>query len=92
MLERRFDIATSTHAAAARPLVDLSKTDFEALRRRSKESKHRNTDLEILKVAIQTMLERLIRLNSMGIDFQETFEHIYESYPERDAGAYSTAI
>jgi type I restriction enzyme R subunit len=80
MLERRFDIATSTHAAAARPLVDLSKTDFEALRRRSKESKHRNTDLEILKVAIQTMLERLISLNKTRADFAELFEELIESY------------
>jgi type I restriction enzyme R subunit len=29
--------------------MDLSKIDFEALRRRFKESKHKNTDLEVLK-------------------------------------------
>jgi type I restriction enzyme, R subunit len=45
------------------PVMDLSKIDLEALRRRFKESKHRNTDLEMLKAAIRAQLERLIRLN-----------------------------
>jgi type I restriction enzyme R subunit len=62
------------------PLMDLSKIDFEALRRRFKESKHRNTDLEILKAAIRAQLEKLIRLNKTRTDFQETFEELVESY------------
>jgi len=34
------------------PVMDLSKIDFEALGKRFKESKHKNTDLEVLKAAI----------------------------------------
>ena len=62
------------------PLMDLSKIDFEALRLRFKESKRRNTDLEILKVAIRAQLEKLIRLNKTRTDFQEKFEELVESY------------
>jgi type I restriction enzyme R subunit len=62
------------------PVMDLSKIDFEALRRRFKESKHRNTDLEVLKAAIRAQLERLIRLNKTRADFAEKFEELIESY------------
>ncbi len=62
------------------PLMDLSKIDFEALRSRFKESKHKNTDLEILKAAIRAQLEKMIRLNKTRMDFQETFEELIESY------------
>jgi type I restriction enzyme R subunit len=60
--------------------MDLSKIDFEALRRRFKEAKHKNTDLEVLKATIQAMLERLIRLNKTRADFAEKFEELIESY------------
>ncbi|MDR3412383.1 MAG: type I restriction endonuclease subunit R [Formivibrio sp.] len=66
--------------AKAAPVMDLTKIDFEALRRRFKESKHRNTDLEVLKAAIRAQLEKLIRLNKTRLDFQEKFEELIESY------------
>jgi type I restriction enzyme R subunit len=62
------------------PVMDLSKIDFAALRRRFAESKHKNTDLEILKATIRAMLERLIRLNKTRADFVEKFEELIESY------------
>ena len=62
------------------PVMDLSTIDFEALRKRFKESKHRNTDLEILKAAIRAQLEKLIRLNKTRADFAERFEELIESY------------
>jgi len=62
------------------PVIDLSKIDFEALRRRFKESKQKNTDLEVLKATIRAMLERLIRLNKTRADFAEKFEELIESY------------
>ena len=60
--------------------MDLSKIDFEALRSRFKESKHKNTDLEVLKAAIRAQLEKLIRLNKTRTDFAEKFEELIESY------------
>jgi type I restriction enzyme, R subunit len=62
------------------PVMDLSKIDFEALRSRFKESKHQNTDLEVLKAAIRAQLEKLIRLNKTRADFAEKFEELIESY------------
>jgi type I restriction enzyme, R subunit len=62
------------------PVLDLSKIDFEALRKRFKDSKHRNTDLEVLKAAIRAHLEKLISLNKTRADFRETFEELIESY------------
>ena len=62
------------------PLMDLSKIDFKALGRRFKESKHKNTDLEVLKAAIRAQLGKLIRLNKTRADFAEKFEELIESY------------
>ena len=62
------------------PVMDLSRIDFEALRSRFKESKHKNTDLEVLKAAIRAQLEKLIRLNKTRMDFQEKSEELIESY------------
>jgi type I restriction enzyme R subunit len=62
------------------PPLDLSKINFEALARRFKESKHKNTDLEVLKAAIRAQLEKLIRLNRTRADFAERFEELIDSY------------
>jgi len=66
------------------PVMDLSKIDFEALRSRFNESKHKNTDLEVLKAAIRAQLEKLIRLNKTRADFADKFERPYK--PLLDAG------
>ena len=62
------------------PAIDLSKINFEALRRRFEEAKHKNTEIEVLKAAIRAQLEKLIRLNKTRMDFQEKFEELIESY------------
>ncbi|MGH9352987.1 MAG: type I restriction endonuclease subunit R, partial [Terriglobia bacterium] len=62
------------------PVMDLSKIDFEALRKRFKDSRHRNTDLEVLKAVVRAQLEKLIQLNRTRADFQEKFEELIESY------------
>ncbi len=65
---------------AGPPALDLSKINFEALAQRFKESKHKNTDLEVLKAAIRAQLEKMIRLNRTRADFAEKFETLIESY------------
>ncbi|MBN8448495.1 MAG: type I restriction endonuclease subunit R [Candidatus Accumulibacter sp.] len=62
------------------PALDLSKINFEALAQRFKKSKHRNTDLEVLKAAIRSQLEKMIRLNRTRADFADKFEALIESY------------
>jgi type I restriction enzyme R subunit len=62
------------------PPLDLSKINFEALANRFKQSRHKNTDLEVLKAAIRAQLEKMIRLNRTRADFAEKFEALIESY------------
>lgn len=62
------------------PALDLSKINFEALAKRFKQSKHKNTDLEMLKAAISAQLEKMVRLNRTRTDFVEKFEALIESY------------
>ena len=62
------------------PALDLSKINFEALVQPFKESRHKNTDLEVLKAAIRAQLEKMIQLNRTRTDFAEKFEALIESY------------
>jgi type I restriction enzyme R subunit len=65
------------------PPLDLSKIDFEALAGRFAaydKSKHRNTDLEVLKAAVRARLEQMIRANRTRADFAEKFEALIDSY------------
>lgn len=62
------------------PALDLSKINFEALAQRFDKSKHKNTDLEVLKAAIRAQLEKMIQLNRTRADFAEKFEALIESY------------
>ena len=60
--------------------LDLSKINFAALADKFKASRHKNTDIEVLKAAIRAQLERLIQLNRTRADFAEKFEALIESY------------
>jgi type I restriction enzyme R subunit len=66
--------------ASGPPPLDLSKINFAALAQRFKKSRHKNTDLEVLKAAIRAQLEKMIRLNHTRADFAEKFEALIESY------------
>jgi type I restriction enzyme R subunit len=65
---------------AGPPAIDLSRINFEALAQRFKGSKHKNTDLEMLKAAIRAKLDKLVRLNRTRADFAEKFEALIDSY------------
>ena len=62
------------------PALDLSKINFEALAQRFSQSKHKNTDLEVLKAVIRAKLEKMVELNRTRADFSEKFEELIESY------------
>lgn len=62
------------------PALDLSKINFEALAKRFRESKHKNTDLEVLKAAIRAQMDKMIELNPTRSDFAEKFEKLIENY------------
>lgn len=61
-------------------VIDLTKIDFEALAQRFGKSKTRNIDLEQLKAAIRSQLDKLLRLNRTRADYLAKFEELIESY------------
>lgn len=66
--------------ASAYGQVDLSKINFEALRKRFESKKPSNTDVERLKTAVKAQLERMVRLNPTRADYLEKFQELIESY------------
>lgn len=61
-------------------IIDLTKIDFEALAKRFGTSKTKNIDLEQLKAAIRSQLDKLVRLNRTRADYLAKFEELIESY------------
>ena len=59
---------------------DLSKIDFEALRKKFDKKKPTNTDLERLKAAVRAQLERMVRLNRTRADYLEKFQELIDGY------------
>ncbi len=62
------------------PAIDLSRIDFQALAQRFGASRHRNTELEMLRAAIQARIGRMLAVNRTRTDFNETFAALIESY------------
>ncbi len=60
--------------------IDLSKINFEALRKRFESKKPTNTDVERLKAAVKAQLERMVRFNPTRADYLEKFQELIESY------------
>ncbi|ACD91481.1 type I site-specific deoxyribonuclease, HsdR family [Chlorobium limicola DSM 245] len=79
---RLLDESITGHAIreSGPPVLDLSKINFKALSDRFRQSKHRNTDLEMLKAAINAKLENMIRLNRTRADFAGKFEELIAGY------------
>ncbi|MDP1634370.1 MAG: DUF3387 domain-containing protein, partial [Gallionellaceae bacterium] len=60
--------------------IDLSKINFEALRKRFENKKPTNTDIERLKAAVRAQLERMVRLNPTRADYLQKFQELIEGY------------
>lgn len=61
-------------------LLNLAKIDFEALQKQFSQSKQKNTDIEALKAAIRSALEKMVKENPSRADFAEKFEALIASY------------
>lgn len=59
---------------------DLSKIDFEALRKKLDKKKPTNADLERLKAAVKAQLERMVLLNRTRADYLEKFQELIDGY------------
>jgi len=60
--------------------IDLSKIDFEALRKRFEDKSPTNTDVERLKAAVKAQLERMVRLNGTRTNYLVKFQELIDSY------------
>ncbi len=60
--------------------IDLSKINFEALRKRFENKKPSNTDVERLKAAVRAQLERMVLLNPTRADYLAKFQELIDGY------------
>jgi type I restriction enzyme R subunit len=60
--------------------LDLSKIDFEALANRFKKSTKKSTELEVLRVAVEAQLNRVLEENPTRTDFGEKFQSLIDEY------------
>jgi type I restriction enzyme R subunit len=67
-------------AAEPSVLYDISKIDFERLRKEFEQSPAKNTTVQSLKHAVEARLERMMQQNPMRTDFQEHYEQIVDEY------------
>lgn len=61
-------------------IYDISKIDFERLRREFERSPARRTTVQNLKTAIEARLQRLLAQNPLRTDFQQHYEKIVAEY------------
>jgi type I restriction enzyme R subunit len=61
-------------------LYDISKIDFERLRKEFEYSSKKNTTVQNLKDAIEKRLDKMIQQNPLRTDFQEHYEKIVAEY------------
>lgn len=88
-LQAIVDGSIETHDDPARQdsqLYDISKIDFEKLKREFERSPKKNTTVQSLKDAIQRKLELMLRQNPLRTDFQKHYEELVAGYnSEKDA-------
>jgi len=68
--------------------VDLSRIDFEALRKRFEQGR-KHTEAERLKGQVNSKLKRMVRLNKTRTDYQEQLQKLIEEY---NAGSLNIEI
>lgn len=59
---------------------DISKIDFDKLKREFERSQRKNTTVQNLKQAIEKRLQRLLNQNPLRINFQQLYEEIVAEY------------
>lgn len=85
VVDESIEIQTDPAADGDR-LYDISKIDFEKLKREFERSPTKNTTVQSLKDALQRKLELMLRQNPMRTDFQRHYEELVAEYnSEKDA-------
>ena len=60
--------------------IDLSKIDFEALKKKFDKGKKKNTQVAMLEAVIRGKLEKLVRLNKLRAGLLESFQKMIAEY------------
>ncbi|MBV9688511.1 MAG: type I restriction endonuclease subunit R [Ktedonobacteraceae bacterium] len=60
--------------------IDLSKIDLEALREKFASTPYKNTELEKLRGAIESKLDKMVKLNKRRTNYQEKFQQLIDDY------------
>jgi type I restriction enzyme, R subunit len=71
---------TGTHVAEESVPYDISRIDFERLKREFERSPQKKTTVQNLKQAIEDRLQRLLQQNPLRTDFQQHYEDIVAEY------------
>ncbi|MBI4318431.1 MAG: type I restriction endonuclease subunit R, partial [Chloroflexi bacterium] len=74
--------------AGHRPLIDLSKIDFDALRAGFEQSRKR-TRAEQLRAVVEHSLRQLVRMNRTRMNYLETFQSMIDEY---NAGSVNVEV
>ena len=73
-------ITTTDRAAEEREAYDISRIDFDRLKREFERSPTRQTTVQNLRQAVENRLHRLLRQNPLRTDFQQHYEAIVADY------------
>lgn len=80
VVDEAIETRTSGVAAEVRAPYDISRIDFDRLRREFERSTVKRTTVQNLKTAIETRLQRLLQQNPLRTNFQRHYEQVVAEY------------
>lgn len=79
LVDEHIDVVAVEHISESEP-YDISKIDFDRLRREFERVQNKNTIVQSLKDAIEKRLAQILRENPLRTDFQEHYEQLVREY------------
>ncbi len=79
IVDKAIDISKNESQESGEP-YDISKIDFDRLRKEFEHIPHKNTTVQNLKDAIEKRLDKMIQQNPLRTNFQEHYEQIVAEY------------
>lgn len=79
VVDEAIEVKPNWQAEAAAP-YDISKIDFDRLRKEFERSPRKNTTVQNLRQAVELRLQRLLMQNPLRTDFQQHYEQIVSEY------------
>lgn len=73
-------IVTDSEGLVESKEFDISKIDFERLRREFEKAKHKNLILKDLRIVIEERLSRMLKDNPLRIDYYEHYQKIIDEF------------